>query len=117
MLDSASAIADTIQQLRKLSRTWASGCKLVGLPVKSAWFSTFCAIAKGAAQVGDIAEVLGISHQAAGKTLRDLEAADLITVKVAEGDRRGRVIMLQSDGLEAMSVLKVTIAHWNGAEG
>ncbi len=57
-------------------------------------------------RVSDLANKIGVTQQAVGKMLREMEKADLVTIHVDEGDRRARLVSLTKRGEAHVQLLK-----------
>jgi DNA-binding MarR family transcriptional regulator len=91
-----------------------SSASASGLPrVQLSYLPVLCALAEGNTRVGDVAERLGITQQAVGKTLRHMAKDTFITIDTDKKDKRARVALLTNQGRSLLTVFDAVSENWD----
>ena len=77
-----------------------------GIDFKPSWFPTFSLLHKhGPTAVGQIAQMLGVTHVAVSQGLEELQAKGLVQSAPSETDKRIRLVQLSPQGMELAAKL------------
>ena len=98
-------------RFRRISdKLYIDGNKLydnAGIQFKASWFSVYYALSQSKKPLGvsDLANIIGFSHITVKNIVREMEAAELLTIRQSKNDKRAKEILLSEDGLAQLPKL------------
>lgn len=107
----ADQIVDTQRELREVIESWIECCRIAGIEVKPSFIGPTHIMIRGYTRATMIAQELGISQQAAGKTLKEMMLCGLVEQSHEDNDARARSSSLTALGTQAYYLLNKCLAE------